>query len=261
MICQLLVNIGPLSKCKNEKEWTETHWDMAFSPLAPSSIKTQKCAIYIKHQAVVYPGVSSTHKYNNFEIETKGNGGGLTEIWFTILINPPTHKTTTSHYIHETMGYCPHGHLFYTQIQCCWGRNENKQTETYWDMTFSLSATLLIKLQNHTVSIKHQAVVYPDVSSTHEYNDFEIEKKIIGWKLTGIWWKKCYTHAVWWTLSLVDHDQQTLWCGHMVMWWTCQNTHQGYGFHEGMKPVTLTPTFLIPLSKPWGSTLLLQITM
>ena len=38
------------------------------------------------------------------------------------------------------------------------------------------------------------------------------------------------------------------------------NPHQGYGFCKGTKPVTLTPTLLLPLSKPWGSTLPLSIT-
>ena len=42
------------------------------------------------------------------------------------------------------------------------------------DMSFSLSATLLITAQNCNASIEHQAVIYPGGYSTHKSKEFEI---------------------------------------------------------------------------------------
>ena len=65
---------------------------MAFSLLDPENVETQDRAVSIECQPVVYPGVSSTLKYKDFEIEMKRNEGKLTEIWSIVPKNPSACK-------------------------------------------------------------------------------------------------------------------------------------------------------------------------
>ena len=46
---------------------------MAFFLLAPENIKIQDHTVFIKHQPVIYSGIFSTLKYQDFEIEMKWN--------------------------------------------------------------------------------------------------------------------------------------------------------------------------------------------
>ena len=52
-----------------------------------------------------------------------------------------------------------------------------KWTGTQLDMAFSLLDPENIETQDRAVSIEHQPVVYPSVSSILKYKDFEIETK------------------------------------------------------------------------------------
>ena len=65
---------------------------MAFSLLDPENVETQDCAVSVERQPVIYPGVFSTLKYKDFEIEMKRNKWKLTEIWSIVPNNPSACK-------------------------------------------------------------------------------------------------------------------------------------------------------------------------
>ena len=70
----------------------------AIDPLIELRVPHQK----YREQLMITPGLSSTQKYNFFEMEMKGNEERLTDIWLILLISPFTHKNAKSCHIHES---------------------------------------------------------------------------------------------------------------------------------------------------------------
>ena len=120
--------------------------------------------------------------------------------------------------------------------------------ETHQDMSFSLSATLLITAQNCNASIEHQAVIYPGVYSTHKSEEFEIVMDRFGWELTEIWWKLIQYNG-WVLLIMINKHYNTVTWSHDE---PVKTRIKGTGFARVQNQLPLPLPFSYPCQNPEG---------
>ena len=95
----------------NENKLTEISIILAISSLSHKKAKSRHLR---ETPGLVDSGLYSIDKYTAYEIETKGNGEELTEIWFMSIINPSPPQIENLCYACKANGRYPTGSVMST---------------------------------------------------------------------------------------------------------------------------------------------------